>query len=395
MPPVPHSTDCLIIGGGVIGLSLANELAGQGITVRVLERGQPGREASWAGAGILPPGSWFSPHPQVEQLAALSRQQHATLSAQLLEATGIDDQYEQCGAWYALTSDSSSAAIDHLRERLSAWEKIGFSSRWLEPAEVATLEPELTPTAAYLVPSEAQVRNPRRLEALRLSCESRGVLIESHTELIGFDIEAGEIQAAKSTTATGTSAMGTTAKGTTQVFTAGQFCLATGAWTESIGQQLGLSLPTTPIRGQMVLLRAAQRRLGRIVHLNGKYLVPRRDGRVLVGSTVEEAGFDTSTNAQDIDELVAFAHGQAPYLAQAEVETSWAGLRPASGDDLPMIGPLPRLSNGWITAGHFRSGLQFAPATAVVVAQLLSGQQPSIDLAAFDPARFSTAAASV
>lgn len=367
--PTPESTDVLIVGGGAIGLSIAYQLAGDGVTVRLVERGEVGRQASWAGAGILPPGSWFSSDPAMDAPAAVSRTLHARWSDQLREETGIDDEYDECGAFYATNLGLTAERASHLKERLDAWEQIGIS------AERVDGRPTAGSAAAegFFVAAEAQVRNPRRVRALAAACEHRGVRIDRNADVEDFRVVGDRIESVLTTAGD---------------FAAGSVCLAAGAWTGQLCGRVGFEAPIRPVRGQMVLLRAASRPFRHILHAGGSYLVPRRDGRVLVGATVEDVGFDTTTEARDTEALVAFARAAAPCLAGATVEAAWAGLRPASGDGLPIIGPLPGFANGWIATGHYRSGLQFSPATAVVMSELLRGEPPSFDIAAFDAGRF-------
>jgi len=357
----------------VVGLSTAYELAAAGLSVRLVERGRTGREASWAGAGILPPGSWFSDHQSLRALAALCRELHPQWSARLREESGVDDQYTESGALYATTPENES----NLGARFRAWQELGIDSRRVTAEQAQQLHPGGLPGEAFFVPGESHVRNPRRLEALRLACERRGVLIEQQTPVEQIEFTGDQITAAVSSAGR---------------FTASQFCLSAGAWNGELTRQLGLVAPITPIRGQMLLLRMPRQVLTLIYHLDGQYLVPRQDGRVLVGSTVEEAGFDQSTVPADLDALHQFACRVAPCLAQAEVEASWAGLRPASGDGLPIVGRLPNFSNGWIAGGHFRSGLQFAPATAIAIRQLLTGETVDFDISPFAPSRFKSGA---
>lgn len=369
---IGSTTDCLVIGGGVIGLSTAWELAGSGATVRLLERAQTGREASWAGAGILPPGSWFSDHPALVALAAVCRPLHSSWSQRLADLTGVDDEYEECGALY----DVNKATEDSLDAKFARWQCQDLAVRRVSVEEAAGLDPEIRGGESYFVPGEAQVRNPRRLEALRLACVACGVQIETGAAARSFRRTDGRLNGVETDAG---------------VFSAGAYCLAAGAWAGALANQLRVDTPTRPIRGQMLLLKLPEQRLRRVYHNNGRYLVPRRDGHVLVGSTVEDTGFDKSTDDADLQALLDFAHESAPCLRGATVEGSWAGLRPATGDGLPMIGRLPGLSNAWIAAGHFRSGLQFAPATAIAVRQLLAGEPTLLDTRPFAPERFRTA----
>lgn len=367
--PLQETTDCLVVGGGVIGLSIAYELAFRGRTVTLLERGQLGREASWAGAGILPPGSWYSDHSAVEQLARLSHPLNRLWSERLHDEAGVDDEYSACGAIYPI--DSINA--EKLSAKFSRWRAHGVESERCNAAEAAAVAPALNLGDAFYVPDEAQVRNPRRLAALATACELLGVVIQTNAPAERFRCDGDRLVAIETPCAS---------------YTADQFVLAAGAWTSILSEQLAAKIPTRPVRGQMLLLRSPEQHMRCIYHRDGKYLVPRRDGRVLVGATVEEVGFDKSTQPVDINALLEFACEAAPGLRDASVEASWAGLRPAGGDELPSIGLLPGMSNAWVASGHYRSGLQFAPATAVLLRQLLDDEPTEMDVSPFSPERF-------
>ena len=378
-------TDVLIIGGGVIGLSLAWDLAQHGQSVQVIDRGEPGKEASWAGAGILPPATWrVALHPY-DQLRALSSELHPQWAAKLTDLSGIDTGYRQCGGIYLARTPGEAAA-------LSAWaasaveegiEVVRLGERELEESgirsQVSGVRNKVL--AAYLLPQEAQLRNPRHLQALRIACERLGVVFTSNAEAVEFESRENGLTAV--VTSTGP-------------LIARQFCFTSGAWTGQLCSKMGIPLGVLPIRGQMVLFGANEQQTSaarrpplpsRVITEGSRYLVPRDDGRVLAGSTEEEVGFDKGTTEEAIAELTAFARELTPALEYAAVEKTWAGLRPASFDGLPYLGQLPGLANCFVAAGHFRSGLYLSPATAVVMSQLLRGEQPSIDLSPFSVLR--------
>ncbi|MBS0207379.1 MAG: glycine oxidase ThiO [Planctomycetes bacterium] len=359
-------TDCLIVGAGVMGLSLAYELAGRGLSVRVLERGQPGSEASWAGAGILPPatdGPGASPY---DRLTALSLRLHRQWADELRQATAVDTGYRRCGALY-VAGDKAAAAS--LRQQCETWRAQDIRCQPLDRAELASLEPSLEEaTLAVRVPDECQLRNPRHLRALAVACHQRGVMIDAGNEVTGVIAMDGRVTGLRTSAGT---------------LTAGHYCLTTGAWAQ---QSLPMVRPRTslrPIRGQMVLLNAPEATLRHIVNDGPRYLVPRGDGRILVGSTEEDVGFDKRNTARAVAELLAFASRWSPMLADATVERCWAGLRPFTEDGLPMLGRVPRLSNLYLAAGHFRSGLTQSPGTALLISQLILGEAPALDLHPF------------
>lgn len=362
--------DVLVLGGGVIGLSLAWELSGRGVRVRVIDRGPPGREASWAGAGILPPGARAAGDPYL-QLAGLSHQLHPQWAARLREQTGIDTGYRRCGGVYVARDDAQAAA---LREAMDDWRRRHIRAEALSLGDLMEFEPALRRAGrndlrlACLLPDEAQLRNPWHLRALQAACERLGVVIEGHVAAEGLHRTGDRVAAVETSTG---------------VRAAERYCICSGAWTGSLLAGLGVDVPIKPVRGQMVLLATGENRMRRIVHVGDRYLVPRDDGRILAGSTEEDAGFDSRTTAQEIAELLRFALDLAPGLRDAQVERAWAGLRPASADGMPYLGRLPGLENAYVAAGHFRSGLELSPGTAAVMAQLILGEVPEIDLAAF------------
>ncbi len=361
-------SDCLVVGGGVVGLSLAYELAGQGARVRVIDAGQPGKEASWAGAGILPPACSSAVDP-LEQLTALSNQLHAQWTEQLRAATGLDNGYRRCGAIYLARTEAEACQLETFAS-MAASRAIAVES--LNSHVLNELEPALQPTgpleAAYSVPDECQIRNPRHLKALLIAVAQRGVEVTSGVAADDFEIRGGHVR---------------TVHTNIGPLSADTVCVTTGSWTGPLAKRLGLTLSIKPIRGQMLLLSTARPILERIVNEGSRYLVPRADGRLLVGSTEEDVGFDRGTTAGAIGDLLQFAQSLVGQLSSAQVERYWAGLRPSTPDGLPYLGAIPGLDNAFIAAGHFRSGLQLSTGTALVISQLIRGQQPSVDLSTF------------
>jgi glycine oxidase len=364
--------DCLIVGGGVIGLSLAWELAKRRRSVCVLERGEPGREASWAGAGILPPATRLQAVHPLDQLRALSAELHPHWAAALREETGIDTGYRRTGGLYVARRPGEAAALAAMAD---FWREEGIETEPLSVQQLERLEPALAALArsgqlraTWLLPGEAQLRNPRHLQALLAACKIRGVEILAESEADSFQIENGRVAGVRTRSAT---------------FQARTYCLCSGPWTRFLLERLGIPCGIQPIRGQMVLFRTPQPILKRIVNEGPRYLVPRDDGRLLAGSTEEEAGFDRCTTEEGVAGLRRFAVGLIPALAGAEVERTWAGLRPATVDGMPYLGRIPGLANAFVAAGHFRSGIHLSPGTAVEMARLICGEPGEIDLSHF------------
>lgn len=376
-------TDCCIIGGGIIGLSIARELAGRGLTVRVLARDATRETASWAAAGIFPPAPEHVAASANERLTAYSDRLHRTWSEELRAETGIDNELHTCGGLH-LTGDERGTG--RLREAQAAWRAKGVRCDWLTAGDVAAREPVLRAAVAtgrvscgLLLPEEARIRPPRHLEALEESCRLRGVEITQAADVRLIDVANGRIE--------GIEFVRREDDSTAESLHADRYCLAAGAWSGHMAASLGLQIETRPIRGQIALLRLPSQLLTRVVNVDLQYLVPRADGRLLVGSTIEDAGFDPMTTPQVIGRLLGFAHAMLGPLPDALVERSWAGLRPGSADGLPFIGATPRCSNAFVAAGHFRAGLHQSVGTAVMLADIMTGREPALDPAAFAPER--------
>lgn len=361
----------VIVGGGVVGLSIAYVLAEEGLRVRLLDRQEPGRAASWAGAGILPPGSRRGLEDPLVALRTLSAAEYPRWSETLLETTGIDNGYRRCGGLDVACDESD---LRELEASCESWKREGIDFERLEGPQVRTNEPELAETiaaAAYL-PGRAQIRNPRHLQALRAGCAQLGVEIEAGVEVVGFRTRGGHV---------------------TRVSTRREerecagVVLAAGAWTQGLAGTLGIELSTPPVKGQIVLLNWGRPRLRRIVEHGSHYLVPRDDGRVLVGATEELAGFDVRPSEDAAQALLSEAIRLCPGLAEADVETTWAGLRPGSRDGRPYLGRVRELSNVIVATGHRRAGLQLSTGTALVVSDMVAGRAPRVDVSELRPER--------
>lgn len=364
-------SDVLIVGGGVIGLSVAYELAGQGVSVTVLEQGQFGQEASWAGAGILPPGNPEHASNPRSLLRAHSHVLWPQLSAELLEKTGVDNGFRQCGGIEVRFEPKADPLRDEvLREETQNWRDEGVVVEPLSPDELAEWEPAINreAVAGYRLPEMGQIRNPRHLKALLAGCADRGVELLAGRPVVDFDMQHGKVVAARTPSET---------------FSAGQFCVAGGAWSRQLLQRAGVQVAVEPVRGQIVLLSMQPLPFRHVILEEARYLVPRPDGRILVGSTEEWVGFDKRNTAEAVGGLIEFAVRVVPSLCGAKYERAWSGLRPGSPDRLPYLGPVPETENLFVAAGHFRSGLQMSPATAVLMRQLMLGQAPLFPLDAF------------
>lgn len=364
--------DVIVIGGGVIGLSLAWELSGQGVSVTVLEQGQVGREASWAGAGMLPPGNLELAADGEPALRSMSHELWNNWSEQLRSQTGIDNGFRNCSAIEVSFDDSLEAEI-------ARWRESGVQADVLQRCDLQETALAISDdvTHAYRLPEFSQVRNPRHLKALVAGCGQRKVRIIEGQQVVGWEVEQGRVVA--TTTATGR-------------FSASQFVVTAGAWSQGLLSQVGCETDIKPVRGQIALLKTKTLPFDYVIELGSRYLVPRADGRILVGSTEEYVGFVKQNTVDGVQALLELATRLVPKLADAELERCWSGLRPGTKQGVPFLGPVSQLENMYVAAGHFRSGLQMSPATSVLMRQILLEQPTTISLEPFSSARQPTSA---
>lgn len=353
--------DIVIIGGGAIGLSIAYELAGQGASVQVLERGSFGQESSWAGAGMIMPADPTKATSLEAHLRAESFIRWPEWSRQLLEETGIDNGFLNSGG-IELSPETSSTELARCAEQLRA---DGAIVEELNASELRQLEPNLNReiTQAIHLPQMCQVRNPRHLKALVVACLVRGVVLTAGAAVTGFERQGSRISATQTVT------------GSVQ---ADQFVVCGGAWSQSILAAANCPVEIEPVRGQIVLLEELKKPIRRIIEVGTRYLVPRADGKILIGSTEEWTGFDKGNTAEAVAELIHFATDLVPALKSARVDHFWSGLRPHAKRGSPYLGQVPETDNLFVAAGHFRSGLMLSPITGLLMRQLLLGQQPLI-----------------
>ncbi|HEY8369121.1 MAG TPA: glycine oxidase ThiO [Thermodesulfobacteriota bacterium] len=364
--------DVVIAGAGIIGSALALELADAGRRVTVVDRAEPGAGASSAAAGMLvPQGETAAAGPFLD-LARASLPLFEPLAARLRDRTGVDVELRQPGLLRVALDEGEAA---HLAETAARRRADGDDARWLDAAEARRLEPALSPRVlgALHDPTPWQVDNERLTRALADLARDRGVefrlgaavtgLSREGERVTGLETEAGPLPA-------------------------GVTVLAAGAWSARLAATLGLVVPVRPVKGQMIETRLPVGRLHALVWTADAYLVPRAAGRVLVGATVEEAGFDTRVTLGAVASLARAACDGVPALADAGVVRAWAGLRPGTPDGLPILGAVPGLSGLVLATGHFRNGILLAPITARLLADLILDGRTSPLLAPFTLARF-------
>ena len=366
------SNDVLIIGGGIIGFALALRLASEKLSVTMLERGQPGREASWAAAGMLAPTSEAGhgadgalPAP-VAQLAAASAALYPQWLGRIGGRAALDVGYRTEGTIDVAFTEEEAEVIESLPgERLSATE-----ARRLEP----TLSGRVI--SAVLLPRDVQVDNRRLFAALLEAARAAGVHVRLGISVIDLAIERGR--------ATGVRA----ANGET--FSAGAVVNAAGCWAAQLSEHGRRLTPTRPVRGQMIALRGpAASGLRHVVRSPRGYILPRADGRLVCGSTTENAGYDKSLTPAGLRQLLSAAIELVPAAAGLPFADAWAGLRPDSPDHLPILGATD-IESYFVATGHYRNGILLAPITAQLVGDVILGRQPSVSLEPFSPLRFAS-----
>lgn len=361
----------LVVGGGVIGCALARRLARAGHAVLVVERDEPGSHATWAAAGMLAPlAEADEPGPFLDLLRA-SRALHPALAAELREETGIDVGYRDEGS---ILVASEAAEVEAL-ERRHAWQSTaGFPVERLTPAEAVRQEPALAPDllAALRFPEDHQVDNRLLGRALWRAAERAGARFRTGETVRAVAVEGGR--------ATGV------VLDSGERLPAGAVVVAAGSWAGAL-QGLPRPLPVTPVLGQLLALRTDPHAFRQVIHSARGYLVPRADGRLLVGATVERVGFREGVTAAGILNLLGTALALAPSLAGAPLLECWSGLRPGTPDGLPILGADPEADRLYHATGHYRNGILLAPITAELLAREIEGARVDA-LAPFSLARF-------
>lgn len=397
-----RAIETAIIGGGVIGLSLAWELAQRGHAVALIERRDLTGESpapsgsletsgylesipctSWTAAGILPPANFDRATDSLDQFRGFSHQAWPDWAARLGKVTGIDVGLRPCGGYYLAETAGEAAAMIGMT---SYWDDLDIQCQPLSRSQLAARLPHLSTwidhnrwmndhpdSAAWWVPDEFQVRPPRLLQALHLAGVEAGVQFIDKTSVTAVEDSASSVNLYTN------DARARRVK----ILTAQRIVLCGGAASGHIDPTIRLQNSLIPVRGQILLLQCDLLRDPAVINIGNRYLVSRGDGRVLVGSCEEEVGFDQHTTESMIEQLRQFAAHVCPELADAPEIRRWAGLRPMTFDGFPMLGHLPCRGNVYVAAGHYRSGIHFSPATAVAVADMMEHKATFMDLSPF------------
>lgn len=364
-----YRSEILVCGGGVVGLTTAFVLAQRGVSVTVADVSSTGQEASWAGAGMLPPGFDCQAVSPELRLRSYSHSLWPEFVRRLLELSGIDNGYVVCGAIefpdspHSCDSMLASAEVDGVEavrgDRTQLTQHVpGLGDEW---------------QSGIWLPQFAQVRNPRHLQALRAACSRLGVTFAEHQASLMFVCNGHRIVSARSAT---------------DVFRFDRICVSAGSWSSVVLAELGITIPVKPVRGQIVQLQMERLPFRCVLEVGRRYLVPRPDGLILIGSTEEDVGYQKANTADGVSSLLDFACSLVPELRGASIARMWSGLRPFSPDELPLLGQIGEFENLFVGTGHFRAGLQMSPATGTILADLLTDVPPSISLDGLRADRF-------
>ena len=373
----PHATaEVIIAGAGVIGLTIARALAQRGIREIVLiERGRPGAEASWAAAGILAPQVEVDHQDDFFQLACASRDLYPEFADALKDETGVDVELDKTGT---LCVGFDSNDEDQLRRRYEWQQRAGLKVESLTGDEARRLEPCISPevTCGLRFPRDFQVENRRLIDALVRANEELGIQLLMGSSVSAIRIEQKRVRGVATSNGSIDAAI---------------VVLAAGAWNSLINAPGLPSIQIEPVRGQMLCFAARPQIARHVIYSTRGYLVPRRDGRVLAGSTAEHVGFDKRITDDGVAAINAMALEIAPGISALSLIDSWAGFRPRAKDGLPVLGPSAQIEGLFYATGHYRNGILLAPITGKVIADaIVDGVMPA-GLDAFSPNRFGSA----
>ena len=350
--------DVAVVGAGIIGLSVAFELASRGAMVRVYDTGEPAKAASWAAAGMLAPFSEHIADDAMMRLCESSLALYPSFAQTIANASGIDPHLRLNGIVHAAYTPE---AFERLLRRADELRAAGHDATTYDREQTLSMEAALAKSIAgsLLVHGEGQIDNRRLGRALIAACESQGVRIHTGIESVLVECDGRRVLGVR------------TERG---FVAAGAVVNAAGAWSARIdGVPDECVPPVHPVKGQMLAIEIPVGFVRRTTWVPGAYLVPRPDGRLLVGATAENAGFDTRVTAGGLDTLLRAAVTAAPALRDFTVSEAWAGLRPGTPDERPFLGPTS-LSGYFLATGHYRNGILLAPVTARKIADVIETQ---------------------
>jgi glycine oxidase len=378
--------DAVVLGGGVVGLAVARELALRGVNTTLVERATLGAEASWAAAGMLAPQVEADARDQFFDFACESRDAYPAFADALLEESGVDIELDCTGTLYLAFTEADEREC---ARRFEWQQRAGLIVEGLTAGEARALEPNLSPLvrSALRFPRAWVVENRKLCDALARASRRAGVEVLEHTEAVSIKTAGGRVAAVE------------TSRGT---LATSAVVVACGAWSSQLpveisddaADQSNAGATTTPriepVRGQILCFATATDAplVRHVVYSPSGYVVPRRDGRLLAGTTVERAGFDKSVTAEGRRAITQHAIEIAPAVEGLKLIDEWAGLRPRAPDTLPVLGTSHKIENLFYATGHYRNGILLAPLTGMLVAEMITTGTTPAPLAPFSPARF-------
>jgi len=372
------NSEVLIVGGGIIGLAIARGLYLRGIKeITILERGEIGRESSFAAAGMLAPNVEAERKDAFTEFCAESLNLYPNYAEEIHAETGIDIELDRNGTLYLVFTEEDAQEIS----RRYDWQKrAGLRVEHLTARETLRAEPFVSPDVrkSLFFPNDWQVENRRLLDSLQKYAELNRIKIVENAQIVTLLIENNRITGVETVN---------------EKFLAPIVVLATGAWTSLIKAESFILPQVKPIRGQMISFQTAKRLFQKVIYSPRGYIVPRADGRILVGATVEDVGFDKSMTDAGTEFLRETALEISPGLGNLEIHEKWAGLRPFAADGLPIIGAFTEVENLFIATAHYRNGILLAPLTAKIMAEKIAENLDSEYLKIFSPQRFRAARA--
>jgi len=374
----PTKIDVAIVGAGIVGLSAAFELCRAGVRVIVFDRQKPGLESSWAAAGMLAPGP---DSPQGEALVPLARESsviYPQFVSLVEEASGLSTSFAQEGTLEVFSAPAGEFARD---EFVAQHQRHGLVAEAISKELAHEMEPSLSAdrvSVAWL-PQEATIDPRRLLDALVSAAKTRGAQIHANCEVSSLLYESRRCA-------------GVIAAG--ERIAARNVLLAAGCFSGALDDGIARYAPTCPVRGQMIALRHADVRLTRVLRSEYGYLVPRSDGRIIAGSTLEHSGFTKAVTPAGVQKILSAALELVPALGDAQILETWSGLRPGTPDDIPILGPTD-VEGLLVATGHYRNGILLAPVTAKLVREWITTGKTNLDVAAFSPLRFQSSASYV
>jgi glycine oxidase len=369
-----RSVDVVIIGGGVIGLTIARALAQRGVRdVCLVERSSLGAEASFAAGGILAPQAEANARDEFFELACRSRELYPEFAAALNEESGIDVELDPTGTLYVAFTEGD---LEEIEKRYEWQAKAGLAVEKLAPEQARELEPCIAESVrgALRFPDDVQVENRRLLNALVNSIDKLGISLATETNVESLTVERGRVTGVQ------------TSRG---VINSPTVIVAAGTWSSTIEHSQTPKIE--PVRGQMICFDGKPALARHVIYSPRGYLVPRRDGRLLAGSTSENAGFTKQVTAGGINHIINNALEISPRVSTLPIVDTWSGLRPRAADGLPVLGPCDEIDGLFYATGHYRNGILLAPVTGELISEAVVTGLVSPLLAAFSPNRFALA----